>query len=61
MKLKKADIKPVVRRPINLSEFFLIFEMFINKKIGRAINEFQGNCEKLRFKGDWKLKLGVNN
>ena len=40
-KIKKAVNKPVVRRPINLSEFFLHdFEMFIKKKIGWTINEF---------------------
>ena len=34
-KLKKAIIKSVVRRPLNLSEFFfLIFEMFIKRKKG---------------------------
>ena len=41
--IQKAVItvcKPVVRGPMNLSEFFLIFEMFIKKKMGRAINEF---------------------
>ena len=33
-KIQNAVIKPVVRGPIKLSEIFLIFEMFIKKKMG---------------------------
>ena len=32
--IQKPVIRPVVSGPINLSEFFLIFEMFIKKKMG---------------------------
>ena len=39
--IRKAIIRPVVRGPRNLSEFFfLIFEMFIKKKWVGVINVF---------------------
>ena len=36
--------------------FFMIFEMFIKKKMDRGNNEFQGNCEK---KNQEKLKIKI--
>ena len=42
MQFKNAITKPVVRHPINLSEFFfMIFQMFMKKKMGGRITNFR--------------------